>query len=274
MKRILLLFVLVLSLASASLATATDTWSDPVGDSGTAPDITSVQVSNSDDGALITFVITVRMRAGTWIGAIVDPVEGGWPANKPRYIVIGVESGGSLTTTVYDYSSRQVIPGISVEAAVSADTARFSFAASALAIRDSFSFRLRSGDTATLNTDEVPNSSGALTYFFSKPTPPVVAKPVIAKPTTVPVTPRAGKRLTVSFKLTRSDTGAPLTEGTMSCDPTIEGKKLGHTEVFEASTARVSFVIPKSARGRQLKIQVTVTLGGRSASRIATFRVR
>jgi len=131
----------------------------------------------------------------------------------------------------------------------------------------------RSSDTVSFNTDEVPNFSGALAYFFSKPAPPVVAKPVIVKPTTAPKVALAGKRFTVSFKLTRSDTGEPLTAGTMVCDPSVGGKVLKHEEAFVASTARVSFVIPKSAKGKRLKVRVTITLGERSATRVATFRV-
>ena len=274
MRRMLLLLVAALGLVAASTATATNTWSDSAGDSGTAPDITSVQISNTDDGTVVTFLVTARLRPGTLVGAIVDPIEGGTEINKPRYVVIAMEPGGSVATTTYDYYSRQVLSGVPVETAASAETVRFSFPALALGIHDAFAFRVRSGDTATGNADNVPDFSGALSYFFSKPAPPVVAKPVIAKPTTVPKVALAGKRFTVSFKLTRSDTGEPLTAGTMVCEPSVGGKLLRHDEVFEAATARVSLVIPKSAKGKQLKVQVRITLGERSATRVATFRVR
>jgi hypothetical protein len=270
----LLALVGVVVLVAVPAATATNTWSDPAGDSGTAPDITSVQISNSDDGALVAFLVTAPLRPGSWVGAIVDPVEGGAAVNHPRYVVIAMGSDRSVVTTVYDYYSRQVLGGIPLETTVSAEAVQFSFPAPALAIHDAFTFRVRSGDAAGGRIDEVPDFSGALSYFFSKPAPPVVPKPVIAKPTTIPAVARAGKRFTVSFKLTRSDTREALTEGTMVCEPSIAGKVLRHAEFYVASTARVSFVIPRSAKGKLLKVKVTVTLGERSATRVATFRIR
>ena len=44
--------------------------------------------------------------------------------------------------------------------------------------------------------------------------------------------PPAGKRFTVSFRVTRSDTGKPLTLGKMICDPSIAGKAIAHAESF------------------------------------------
>src|SRR3972149_85154 len=44
-------------------------------------------------------------------------------------------------------------------------------------------------------------------------TTPTLGKPVIGKPVTFPAQPLAGKRFTVFFKVTRRDTGAPLTRG-------------------------------------------------------------
>src|SRR5512144_2636279 len=58
------------------------------------------------------------------------------------------------------------------------------------------------------------------------------AKPVIGKPKAVPAQPVAGKPFTVSFRVTRSDTGKPLTRGTMICDPSVAGKVIAHAESF------------------------------------------
>jgi hypothetical protein len=53
---------------------------------------------------------------------------------------------------------------------------------------------------------------------------PSTVKPVIGPPATVPAKPLAGRRFSVAFKITRSDTGAPLTSGTMTSDASIESR--------------------------------------------------
>src|SRR4051794_40991516 len=54
--------VLVLCLVATQSASADSTASDPVGDAGAAPDITSVGVANDGSGAL---AFTIRTGAGT-----------------------------------------------------------------------------------------------------------------------------------------------------------------------------------------------------------------
>jgi hypothetical protein len=103
---------------------------------------------------------------------------------------------------------------------------------------------------------------------------PQVMKPVIGKPITSPAQPQAGKRFTVAFRVTRSDTGAPLLRGRMICDPSVSGKVLRHAESFRAGTARLSFLIPANAAGQLLKVKVTIKAGRQSATKVAPFRIQ
>ncbi len=96
---------------------------------------------------------------------------------------------------------------------------------------------------------------------------------MIRAPSATPAKPVAGKRMTVVFPVTRSDSGAPLVKGTMICDPSVDGRVVGHTERFADGKARLSFVVPKTAKGRQLKVKVTIKVGSQAATRIATYRV-
>ena len=47
-----------------------------------------------------------------------------------------------------------------------------------------------------------------------------------------------------------------------------------HAESFKGGTARLSFVVPTSAAGKVLKVKVTIKAGGRSATKVAAFRVQ
>jgi hypothetical protein len=119
----------------------------------------------------------------------------------------------------------------------------------------------------------------ALTTLVSAAAPaagsPILAavKPVIGRPVTVPARPLPGQRFAISFRVTRSDTGAPLLRGRMLCDPSVAGRTIRHVESFTAGNARLSFVVPVEAQGRQLKIRVAIASGGQSASRTSLFAV-
>ena len=119
--------------------------------------------------------------------------------------------------------------------------------------------------------DRAPDS-GSWIYELTA-APPAVVTAVIGKPVTTPLKPKAGKALTVAFPVTRSDTGAVLTTGTMICDPSVKGKVLTHRESFANGTARLAFTVPKTAKGKVLKVQVTIKLGGQSAHRVVTYTV-
>lgn len=104
--------------------------------------------------------------------------------------------------------------------------------------------------------------------------PPVVVKPLIAKPRVAPTQPAAGKRMVVTFAVTRSDNGRPLTSGKMICDPSIRGKVISHAESFSGGKARLTFIVPRTAEHRLLKVKLTITIADQSATRIATYFVR
>ena len=97
---------------------------------------------------------------------------------------------------------------------------------------------------------------------------------VFGKPLVQPPAPLAGKRFTFTLAVKRSDTGAPLTAGRMVCNPTVAGKPVKHGESFKAGKAQLSLVVPKTAKGKQLKIKITITTSGQTATRLVTYKVR
>ena len=97
---------------------------------------------------------------------------------------------------------------------------------------------------------------------------------MIGAPVTTPAYPQSGKRFTVSFSVVRSDSGAPLKNGTMICEPSVAGKVIAHTESFRNGTAKLSFVVPKTAKGKALKVKLAIKTGGQSATKVSTFKVR
>ena len=47
-----------------------------------------------------------------------------------------------------------------------------------------------------------------------------------------------------------------------------------HAESFKAGKARLSFLVPKTAKGKQLKVKVTIKAGTQSATKVVVFRVK
>ena len=103
---------------------------------------------------------------------------------------------------------------------------------------------------------------------------PVVVRPVLGKPVVSPAKPAAGRRFEFTLPVARSDTHAPLLTGKLACTPTLAGKALKHTDSFAKGKAKLSFVLPATAKGKLLRIDVTVTVSGRSARAAFAYTVR
>jgi hypothetical protein len=59
----------------------------------------------------------------------------------------------------------------------------------------------------------------------------------------------------------------------MICDPRIGTHLLEHIEQFKNGSASLRFTIPTTAKGKLLKVHLTIRLGTQSATRITTFHI-
>ena len=117
-----------------------------------------------------------------------------------------------------------------------------------------------SGAGRTAASSLAPASTPPPALPIPTPTPPVQApeqpavKAMIGASVATPARPIAGQRFIVSYGVARSDSGAPLTSGTVICNPTVAGKLIPHAESFRNGTVTVSSVVPKTAKGKLLKV--------------------
>lgn len=114
------------------------------------------------------------------------------------------------------------------------------------------------------------------TSFVTPPvaTPPIIVRPVLGKAVVRPTKAAAGKRFTFSLPVTRSDTGKRMLTGKMACEPTLAGKAIAHSDSFKAGTAQLSLVVPKTAKGKWLKVAIKITAAGQTAARTYNYAVR
>ena len=110
------------------------------------------------------------------------------------------------------------------------------------------------------------------TLTLTSTTPAPVILPVIGVATIAPSA-TAGKRVTVSFPVTQSDTGAPMAAATITGTSTVGGKPVTNIATFANGTGTLTVQIPKKAAGNKLRVSVTVTANGQSATKAATFKV-
>lgn len=117
------------------------------------------------------------------------------------------------------------------------------------------------------SSDVAPDGDAYWTYDLS-------VHPMIGVPTAMPAKAVAGKKLTVTFPVTRADNGQPLTTtATIAADVTVAGKAVAHTESLANGLGKVTLTVPKTAKGKTLAVKVTITVGDQTATRVATFKV-
>jgi hypothetical protein len=276
MRRALLLLVAAIALLVVPLGAAETSYTDPAGDAGPGPDITSVAVSNSDTG-LITFNVTTGPVPDSlltaWLDTDLNPMTGS--DGLERVIMIGLSPSGVVLTAVGDPATQELQFGL-IPATSAGGVVTFSFQKEALNIDEAFSFWLGTINMAddTGFADEAPDV-GFWTYMLTKPAPPAPppsVKPLIGKPVarTAPV---AGKKFTVSFPIMSSVDKKPLTTGTAECKTTVAGKTVRHTHRFKGGTLTATVKVPKAAKGKKLKIAVKVT-ADKTATKVFTFKVK
>jgi len=274
--------------AGASTQRLSDqSWTDPAGDAqGGAPDLTAVTVSN-DAAGTITMNVTVPMVASTSMLVMLDTNLN----SRIEYGIAAVGMGPGVVSPfaiAIDPSGNAAATSIaSLRMSSTASMVTLSVLKTDLGIDAGFGFKIVTMTDSQLDNgqygDQLPEGNAMFPYVLTTPPPPAPTppaptpsayKPVIGAPVTTPAIAVAGKRFTVAFPVTRSDTSEPLTTGKMVCDPSVAGKVIVHAESFKGGTAKLSFVIPKTAKGKLLKVKVTIKAGTGSATKVATFKVK
>ena len=290
MKRVWLIAVALLSITvlGVSAAVAESSWTDAAGDAtGNAPDITGVQVSNDSGGQIWFRVAVANLTPESTLLVMLDTDKNAVTGDKGDEYMLTWDSSSDSNYSgwsierwdgaKWSHPDHPTMRGMKTAAGV-----EYSINRSDLGNTSGFALKLATvrwtGD-AIAGVDTAPDGLATWTYDLTTapapaPAPVPVVRPVFATPKTVPAQPVAGKKLVFTLAVKRSDTGAPLTEGTMVCDPSVAGKVIKHAESFAGGTARLTFVVPKTAKGKALKVKVKIVSGTQSATKVATYTVR
>lgn len=285
MRRVLLVLVAALGLVLVPLGAAETAYTDPAGDASLAPDLTTVTVDNTPDGT-VTFKATVSnytvlpsfptalASIGLWLDLDKNPATG----DEGDEAFAFFDSSGAVDLERWNGSELADVPETNMSSSFANGVLTFTIARSELLNTTGFTFDWMSlyipGTGGLIAADSAPDFGLPDWGYDLVLPPPVVVKPVIGAASATPARPVAGKRFTVTFRVTRSDTGAPLAGASLACTTKVAGKVVPHVHAYTTGKARATLVVPKTGKGKLLTVAVKVAASGQAATKVVTYKIR
>jgi hypothetical protein len=280
----------VVGLASSGHATVTadSTFTDPTGDGGDGPDVTTVVVSD-DSAGKITFTATIANRPTLGdedgIQAYFDTDKSGSTGGSGFEYEVGWIQGHQLLMH-WDGATFAEDKAKSFSASYKDGQATFSIDKGDFDGATTFAFILiTTGDTGDSSADRAPDGTDVWTYptAGSPPppgpppppppgSPPAKVKLKTVKPKLLPAV--AGKPFSVSMIVTDAKTGKGI-KGTVACLGKLNAKTFrasSHT-VSANGKASCTWRLPASASNKILKGSITETYKRLKATRTFSTRI-
>ena len=274
MKKVILFLVTgVLALGAAQTAEADVSFTDPAGDSGTAPDVTAVTAANDAAGSL-TF--TVRTNQPTLVPDAAVFLVFDLDQN-PQTGSSGVESLFVISSDGWQFlrwnGSQFAAPNAaSANASYANGLATFKITKADLGAPEKFSFWAESylfdANGNVVGEDAAPDGTAVYQYTFARP---LTLRAGTA--TAVPARPRAGRAFAVRARVTRGDTGGPLASGAVTCTVRVGTARIRAAGRVSAGVAVCTMAIPKTAKGKLVRGTMKVTFQGVSTTKTFSYRV-
>lgn len=259
---------------------AGSSYSDTAGDTA-GSDITGLTITDDAAQSRLTFTLRVAaLQPATELSVYLD-TDRSEPAPRfwgSEYFMAWSQQPGDNTGWTFQRRSGsewvRLDPSVGISFSRAGGVLSWTMTRADIGNPSGFNVYATAMDTvgAITTAQDIAPDTGFWSYDLAPP-PPAVVQPVIGRPMLTPVRAVVGKRLAVSFPVTRSDTHAPLARATMICDPTIAGRLLPHIEQFQGGKARVAFLVPKSAKGQLLRVRLTIISGDQTARTSVGYRI-
>jgi hypothetical protein len=257
------------------------TFTDPNGDSGTAPDIANVVVSNDANGQLRFRINVAKLSAPSPVNIVVaidsDQNEATGMSGTDYLLVadLSTSSFGAARWNGADF-----VDSAAATASANNDSAGITFSINRrdLGNASGLNFWVRAFDgpePVAGHFDDAPDQ-GTWNYTLVSPAQIQLAVVGFLAPKSV----KAGKTLTAVMAATRSDTGDLVgKEGRVQCRATIGGKPLrllasGFVRVGSQSGAGCAWRVPRNAHRKTIRGSVTIGFQGATVSRQFAAKVR
>jgi hypothetical protein len=271
----------------AALGSNSQSFPDSIGENAQAPDITSVDVSN-DDSANLTFKINISNRPALTEDMTIlifmntdqnastgDPQSAGsdyvieldpgtvnlfqWDASANNFL--GAQSQASL---IYNYDATGAT--IRINASDIGGAKAVSFAV--IAVSGITIDAQGNPDFTNSQEDQAPDAGhGMFTYKL-------LVKVSLSKAAFTTTPAKAGKLFAASLSATESDTGGPVTSGTVSCKGIVGGVKLRATHSLRHGVATCNWKLPKTSKGKLFHGTIAIASQGATLTKTFTAKIR
>ncbi len=288
-RTVLLALAAILVLVGVPSATAAAAFADPAGDQLDkpdsdliGPDITAVEVTNTRSGT-ITFRATIAnyasLPAHSTISLLFDLDKNNVTGDQGFEYAISYEiDPAGQSRLVFERFEESLftlveIPATSLSATFSSGVLTVSVPRSELANTTTFDFGLFAVVFNANESDvagDVGPDAGIWTYDLDGlPAPRLSASKLVLSP----MRPVAGRPFSVSAVVTRSDTGAVIKTGSVTCKVRLGKTSLRAAGTFRDQSARCTMAIPRTAKGKTLSGSLTVRTVGAVVTKRFIFRV-
>lgn len=286
--RLVFAIALIAALAALSATVAfgsnSQSYPDSTGEDPAAPDITSVQVSNDDTGAITLKVnisnrptLTPDMTILTFLDTDQNAQTGDKDSLGSEY---AIELDPGAVTLFQWNGSDYVVAQQQADLTYSYDTtgATIHVSQGDLGGTKGFNFGIIAVSGITVDASGNPDFTNAHQdsapdaghgFFNYK----VLAKVQLTQTAYTVSAAKAGKAFQVSLAADESDTGGPVTTGTVACSATVGGVAVRGTHTLTNGIATCVFKLPKTAKGKTLHGKISLTVQGTTLSKSFTARV-
>lgn len=279
MKRIIVVVVIAVIGVAATMASAGDkAYVDAAGDSGTAPDITNVTVT--DANGLVVFKIEGALVPSSAFEIYVDkdrdPSTG--DDGDELWLSVFMEGDGK---TYYDADrwtgSKWENVTFDVTSQTFAGREEIGFKAADAGLTGTFDFVLRSVKMvadAVESRDRAPDSIVPWSYTTSSSSSAGdTALVVLGMPTLSPAKPVAGKPVTLRVPVRNANGGAPLTTGGATCMAQVRGRTIRGRGSTASRWATCRLVVPNGWSRATARGSITVGSGPNAVTKRFSFRI-
>jgi hypothetical protein len=258
--------------APASPATHNpQTFTDPAGDSGGGPDVSSIVVSNTAAGRIRIEVLLANattLRNEDFIGVFIDADRNTstGPANGFEYTM---QTAGLVTPAVlgrWDGTAFVPVSGTSLVKIWAAGRG-VAFDIASADLSNTTGFRFWAATDVLTGSDDFDDLApdGDAVYNYALSTPHIAS----VRARFSPAAPRAGRRFGVAGVTARLTTNEEMPAASFRCRATLARKALRGRGV-----GGCTFTLARNAKGKRLTIVVTATLAGDSRTLTRSFTVR
>jgi hypothetical protein len=277
MKRFTAMTAIIAGCIAAATAFAGEkAFTDGAGDASTAPDLTSVTVS--DTNGFIAFKITGNLAPSTSYAIFIDTDRNPTTGDDGDELWVGLDQEADGKTYWYAdrwNGSKWERAGIDVTARSYPGREELGFRAAEAGITGSFDFVVGSTKMvadAVEGRDWAPDSIVPWTYELATQPATTAGRAVIGPVRLAPVRAVAGKPLTVRA-MVRNATGQLLSTGVATCSARIAGRAVRGRASVSSGTATCKLVMPKRTSGTTGRGSLVVGAGAQAVTKPFSFRI-